>query len=266
MSIFGNQDGDRKKSEQLLEDLKQEIACRDNEIAKLKERIQQLESSQPVPVNSGTPENGAPDGSTAEQSKFEITFPDYTSEFEALKNAISEIKACTDAMRVSVERRETIDENMRSIHKEMERYKADFFAKITQPYLMAMLDLHRRFHETYTYFDHLDNTETDMAELYRKLLKEFKSAIDALANRAYNDFGAEYYEPSSDDRFDPKVMQSMSIISTSNPELHLSISRVLYGGFCNAETGKVIRPARVECYRYVAGEQEQPKQEETANK
>lgn len=266
MSIFGNNNGERQDVSQALEAIKadyerleQELSLRDAEIESLKAELAAYKAQDgqaPVPTEVVTP--------TPETKPVETEQPaavDYTPQIEELKSAIAELKAqserAIDRVIERVEYRNGLDESFRDMHKELDLHKADFFVKIQKPFLMAIMDLHRRFYETYAYFDSLDNTDADMSKLYNDLMQQFKVAIDAISDRAYNEFGVEYFEPKAGDAFDPKMHQAMIIEETSEAENDRHIAKVLYGGFKDIEKEKVLRHARIVCYKYV-----EPKPEE----
>ena len=257
MGLFGNNNESELKSfEQTIERLKSEYATLENdnrskdaEIERLKKIIESMGKTEEIVTPS--PEV-AP-----EETPAPIQGADYTPAFEALPTSINELKeqttaqkALMDEFKVLLSRRDIQDENMRSMHKEMEQYKGNFFAKITQPYMLALLDLHKRFFETYSHFDHLDNNEeSDFTQLYKELLVQFDSAVKAIENRIYNDFGIEYYEPKENDDFNPKAHQAFEIIETDDATLHRKVAKVIYGGFRDLDNDKIIRPARIACYK-----------------
>ena len=80
--------------------------------------------------------------------------------------------------------------------------------------------------------------------------KMIKSAVDALENRIYNDFGVEYYIPQVGDDFNPKEHQAFEVITTENESNNRKVAKVIYGGFRDLESGKILRPARIACYKY----------------
>lgn len=270
MGLFGiNTESDMRGFEQTIERLKAEYAqldqenkSKDAEIERLKKIIEGMghaeekPTPQPevVPEEQPVPTHGA----------------DCAPAIEALNASLAEIKEQTLAQKALMEEfkvllgfRDKQDENMRAMHKELEQYKGDFFVKITQPYLKALLDLHSRFYGTYTFFDKRDNTEGDMSKLYADLLSEFKSAIMALSDRVYNDFGVEYYEPQVGDEFNRKLHQQLmgDTVETNNPEQNGRIAETLCGGFTNVDTEKVVRYARVKVFKYTGEPQATETQE-----
>lgn len=267
MGLFGNNNEHELKSfEQTIERLKSEYAmledenkAKDAEIERLKKVIEGMGSTE----ENTTPTPIVP----AEETPVCTQGVDYAPAFETLNATLNELKeqavaqkALMDEYKVLLGFRERQDENMRAMHKELEQYKGDFFVKITQPYLKALLDLHSRFNNTYTHFDQLDNAECNWEELYGNLMKEFKSAIMALSDRAYNDFGVEYYEPEVGEEFNRKLHQQLQgdSVETTNPELNGKIAKLICGGFVNVDTEKVVRYARVKVYKYT---EEAPKTE-----
>ncbi len=248
MELFGNGESNKPAFEQELETIKAqydafktEAETREKELEELKTRIKELEEKiANAPKSEETTQ--AP-----QQANEDCKCNDTLSQ---IANAIKELMAQSDEFKMLLARRDTQDANMRAMHKEMEDYKKDFYAKITQPYLVAFLDLHRRFFETYSYFDHLDNSpECNMQELYSNLLREFKNAIIAISDRVYNDFGMEYFEPNVNDEFNPKAHQVMEAIETDDETLYRHVAKVIYGGFRNVDTDKIIRQARIACYK-----------------
>lgn len=259
MGIFNNKENEKKSFEQTIESLKsdyaqleQENAVKDKEIEQLKRKIEELSNSNSDTTSEQTiitldpVEKNEP--STSDTTTMQV--PDYAQDFEAIKVAIGEVKELAKELRTQVAQRDAQDENMKEMHKELEKFRSNFYAKITQPYLMAMLDMHKRFFESYAHFDHLDNTEADIAQLYNDLMGQFKSAIDALEGRIYNDFGIEYYLPQVGEEFNPKIHQAFEITTTGIESNDKKIAKVIYGGFRDIDTERILRPARVACYKY----------------
>ena len=258
MSLFNNKENEVRSFEQTIEKLKadyaqleQENASKEEEIKHLKKVIESLNSNQVPKEESVIVEPTSEESQQApENHTIRVETFDYTPALEAIQAAINELKEQSNEMKIQLGRREIQDENVRAMHKELERYKADFFAKVTQPYLIALLDLHKRFYETYSHFDRLDNgDDCDFAKLYRDLLVQFDSAVKAIENRIYNDFGVEYYEPKENDEFNPKAHQAFEVIETTDPALHRKVAKIIYGGFRDLDSDKIIRPARIACYK-----------------
>ena len=256
MNLFGNKETNQKSFDDGIEQIKADYAALKEEIVIKEEKI--IEQQKIIEALREQLEKGNPDTTTpivtveetpAHKEEVTIQMPDYAPALEAIGNNVAALKAQADEIKMLVERREALDENMRAMHKELEQFRGDFYAKITQPHLLAMLDLHKRFFDTHAHFDHLDNTEADMQQLYNNLMNEFMSAINALSNRIYNDFGVEYYEPKENDEFNPREQQPINVVETDDPEKHRKIAKVIYGGFRNIDTGKILRPARIACYK-----------------
>lgn len=260
MGIFSNNENERKSFEEKIDQLRndyealnEEKKAKEEEIAQLKkinEALREALEAQgdtpnevPVPESDPTPEPCKPE--------VQVQVVDCTPALEALATTLKELKAQSDEIKVQVSRRDIQDENVRDMHKELERFRGDFYAKITQPYLMALLELHKRFYNTYTHFDHLDNGDADLTQLYNDLMKEFKIAVQAVADQIYNDFGVEYFEPAVNADFDRREHQVMNMIDTTDAELHHKVAKVFYGGFRNIDTDKILRPARIDCYRLI---------------
>lgn len=255
MSLFGNKDSNQKNFEETIEQLKADYATlmednktKEGKIIEQQKIIEALRSQLEAGQSDTTPIVPTEETPCVKE-KIVTPSTDYMPTLEAIGNSITELKAQSEEIKRYVEDRDAINENMRAMHKELERFRGDFYAKITQPYLMAMLDLHKRFYDAYAHFDQLDNTETDMSALYQNLMREFNSAISALSNRIYNDFGVEYYEPKEGDEFNPKEQQPIQVIETDDHTLHRKVAKVIYGGFRNIDTGKILRPARVASYK-----------------
>lgn len=256
MGLFNNKENESHSFEQIIEKLKVDYAnlekdniAKEEEIRNLKSTIESLKggstSNEKEVVVESIVENEQTTPDTNNQNVI-----DYTPALNAINATLNELKEQSNEMKVQLSRRDIQDENVRAMHKEMERYKADFFAKITQPYLVALLDLHKRFYEAYAYFDRLDNNEeTDFAKLYQELMGQFDSAVKAIENRIYNDFGVEYYEPQENDEFNPKAHQAFEVIETPDAALHRKVAKTVYGGFRDIDSDKIIRPARIVCYK-----------------
>lgn len=256
MGLFTNKESEhsieKNQFEQTIENIKaecekliQENKAKDEEILNLKKTIEALKG-QAVPQEN-TPEQPIV---AEEKPETPVVGTDYAPALEAINASIKELTAKSDELKTMIGYRDIQDENVKAMHKELEKFRGNFYAKITQPYLMAMLDLHKRFFETYAHFDHLDNSEADMSQLYSNLMEQFKSAVDALENRIYNDFGVEYYLPQEGDDFNPKQHQAFEVITTGIETYDKKIAKVIYGGFRDIDTERILRPARIACYKY----------------
>lgn len=256
MGLFTNKESEhsieKNQFEQTIENIKaecekliQENKAKDEEILNLKKTIEALKG-QAVPQEN-TPEQPIV---AEEKPETPVVGTDYAPALEAINASIKELTAKSDELKTMIGYRDIQDENVKAMHKELEKFRGNFYAKITQPYLMAMLDLHKRFFETYAHFDHLDNSEADMSQLYSNLMEQFKSAVDALENRIYNDFGVEYYLPQEGDDFNPKQHQAFEVVTTGIESYDKKIAKVIYGGFRDLDTERILRPARIACYKY----------------
>lgn len=256
MGLFTNKESEhsieKNQFEQTIENIKaecekliQENKAKDEEILNLKKTIEALKG-QAVPQEN-TPEQPIV---AEEKPETPVVGTDYAPALEAINASIKELTAKSDELKTMIGYRDIQDENVKAMHKELEKFRGNFYAKITQPYLMAMLDLHKRFFETYAHFDHLDNSEADMSQLYSNLMEQFKSAVDALENRIYNDFGVEYYLPQEGDDFNPKQHQAFEVVTTGIESYDKKIAKVIYGGFRDIDTERILRPARIACYKY----------------
>lgn len=256
MGLFTNKESEhsieKNQFEQTIENIKaecekliQENKAKDEEILNLKKTIEALKG-QAVPQEN-TPEQPIV---AEEKPETPVVGTDYAPALEAINASIKELTAKSDELKTMIGYRDIQDENVKAMHKELEKFRGNFYAKITQPYLMAMLDLHKRFFETYAHFDHLDNSEADMSQLYSNLMEQFKSAVDALENRIYNDFGVEYYLPQEGDDFNPKQHQAFEVVTTGIESYDKKIAKVIYGGFRDIDTQRILRPARIACYKY----------------
>ena len=188
MNLFGNKETNQKSFDDGIEQIKADYAALKEEIVIKEEKI--IEQQKIIEALREQLEKGNPDTTTpivtveetpAPKEEVTIQMPDYAPALEAIGNNVAALKAQADEIKMLVERREALDENMRAMHKELEQFRGDFYAKITQPHLLAMLDLHKRFFDTHAHFDHLDNTEADMQQLYNNLM-----------NERFVEFNAEY--------------------------------------------------------------------------
>ena len=253
MNIFGIENK-QKPFEETIEQLKanyanleQDNKKKDEEIVRLKSFVESLKGE--------LEKKEIPEQRIEECSTTESKIIDSLSVLDTIGADIKELRMLSDEIKKQLVRRDVQDENVKAMHKELEQYRGDFYSKITKPYLMAMLDLHKRFFIAYAHFDKLDDNKEDTERLYESLKGEFKSAVDALENSIYNSFGVELFEPVEFDEFNPKEHQSIEVINTDNQELHRKIAKVLYGGFRELDSGKILRTARVSCYKYSYSQQ-----------
>lgn len=267
--FFSNNEAEQNAN-QALEALQQSVetmkSAHAEEIQKLYARIEELEAQvasqrannepQPEPTPEVKPETvPAPEPTPAPQPQPEpVPAPavDYTPAFEALTALVKELKAENAELKTLLSFRERLEENAREMHKELEAYKSGFYEKITKPYLKALLELHTRFADVSNHFENVDLSTCDVRETYDRLLGQFKNSVQAIADRVYNDFGVDYFEPEVGDAFDPRQHKATSTVPTDDPEKHRIIIKVLAGGFKDVDGDKIINTARVETYAYVA--------------
>lgn len=252
-SCFFKDKETEQSANQALETLRQSVETMKNaheeEIQKLYARIKELEAqvvsqknnNEPLPEVKPEP---APVPAPAPSA-------DYTPSFDALIALIKELKAENAELKVLVGARDRLEESVRDMHKELEVYKSGFYEKLTKPYLKALLELHTRFADVSNHFENVDLSTCDVRETYDNLLEQFKNAVQAIADRVYNDFGIDYFEPEVGDAYDPRQHKAMRVVNTDDPEKHRVIIKVLVGGFKDVDSDKVVSTARVETYSYV---------------
>ena len=267
-SIFFSNNEAEQSANQALEALQQSVEtmkiAHAEEIKKLYARIEELEAqvatqktnTEPEPTPEPQPEvkpepvpEPAPAPAPETQSAPAV---DYTPQFEALTALVKELKAENAELKTLVGFRDRLEESVRDMHKELETYKGGFYEKITKPYLKALLELHTRFADVANHFENVDLSTCDVRETYDRLLGQFKNSVQAIADRVYNDFGIDYFEPEVGQLYDPRQHKAMRVVNTDDPEKHRVIIKVLAGGFKDVDTDKVISTARVETYSYVA--------------
>ena len=269
-SIFFSNNEAEQSANQALEALQQSVEtmkiAHAEEIQKLYARIEELEAqvaqqktnTEPEPTPEPQPEvkpEPTPEPEPAPAPAPE-TQPapavDYAPQFEALTALVKELKAENAELKTLVGFRDRLEESVRDMHKELETYKGGFYEKITKPYLKALLELHTRFADVANHFENVDLSTCDVRETYDRLLGQFKNSVQAIADRVYNDFGIDYFEPEVGQLYDPRQHKAMRVVNTDDAEKHRVIIKVLAGGFKDVDTEKVISTARVETYSYVA--------------
>ncbi len=267
-SIFFSNNEAEQSANQALEALQQSVEtmkiAHAEEIQKLYARIEELEAqvaqqktnTEPEPTPEPQPEvkpepTPAP---TPEPAPIPEPAPavDYTPQFEALTALVKELKAENAELKTLVGFRDRLEESVRDMHKELDAYKSGFYEKITKPYLKALLELHTRFADVANHFENVDLSTCDVRETYDRLLGQFKNSVQAIADRVYNDFGIDYFEPEVGQLYDPRQHKAMRVVNTDDAEKHRVIIKVLAGGFKDVDSDKVISTARVETYTYVA--------------
>ena len=271
-SIFFSNNEAEQSANQALEALQQSVEtmkiAHAEEIQKLYARIEELEAqvatqkSNPAPEEKPEPEtvpNPEPTPTPApapapapEAQPAPTSAVDYAPQFEALTALVKELKAENAELKTLVGFRDRLEESVRDMHKELETYKGGFYEKITKPYLKALLELHTRFADVANHFENVDLSTCDVRETYDRLLGQFKNSVQAIADRVYNDFGIDYFEPEVGQLYDPRQHKAMRVVNTDDAEKHRVIIKVLAGGFKDVDTDKVISTARVETYSYVA--------------
>ena len=267
-SIFFSNNEAEQSANQALEALQQSVEtmkiAHAEEIQKLYARIEELEAqvatqktnTEPEPTPEPQPEvkpEPAPEPAPAPAPETQpAPAVDYAPQFEALTALVKELKAENAELKTLVGFRDRLEESVRDMHKELETYKGGFYEKITKPYLKALLELHTRFADVANHFENVDLSTCDVRETYDRLLGQFKNSVQAIADRVYNDFGIDYFEPEVGQLYDPRQHKAMRVVNTDDAEKHRVIIKVLAGGFKDVDTEKVISTARVETYSYVA--------------
>ena len=267
-SIFFSNNEAEQSAKQALEALQQSVetmkSAHEEEIKKLYARIEELEAqvaqqktnTEPEPTPEPQPEvkpEPAPEPAPAPAPETQpAPAVDYAPQFEALTALVKELKAENAELKTLVGFRDRLEESVRDMHKELETYKGGFYEKITKPYLKALLELHTRFADVANHFENVDLSTCDVRETYDRLLGQFKNSVQAIADRVYNDFGIDYFEPEVGQLYDPRQHKAMRVVNTDDQEKHRVIIKVLAGGFKDVDTDKVISTARVETYSYVA--------------
>ena len=265
-SIFFSNNEAEQSANQALEALQQSVETMKishaEEIQKLYARIEELEAqvaqqktnTEPEPTPEPQPEvkpEVKPEPAPAPETQ-PAPAVDYAPQFEALTTLVKELKAENAELKTLVGFRDRLEESVRDMHKELETYKGGFYEKITKPYLKALLELHTRFADVANHFENVDLSTCDVRETYDRLLGQFKNSVQAIADRVYNDFGIDYFEPEVGQLYDPRQHKAMRVVNTDDQEKHRVIIKVLAGGFKDVDTDKVISTARVETYSYVA--------------
>ena len=265
-SIFFSNNEAEQSANQALEALQQSVEtmkiAHAEEIQKLYARIEELEAqvaqqktnTEPEPTPEPQPEvKPEPEPAPAPAPETQpAPAVDYAPQFEALTALVKELKAENAELKTLVGFRDRLEESVRDMHKELETYKGGFYEKITKPYLKALLELHTRFADVANHFENVDLSTCDVRETYDRLLGQFKNSVQAIADRVYNDFGIDYFEPEVGQLYDPRQHKAMRVVNTDDQEKHRVIIKVLAGGFKDVDTDKVISTARVETYSYVA--------------
>lgn len=267
-SIFFSNNDAEQSANQALEALQQSVEtmkiAHAEEIQKLYARIEELEAqvaqqktnTEPEPTPEPQPEvkpEPTPEPTPAPAPETQpAPAVDYAPQFEALTTLVKELKAENAELKTLVGFRDRLEESVRDMHKELEAYKSGFYEKITKPYLKALLELHTRFADVANHFENVDLSTCDVRETYDRLLGQFKNSVQAIADRVYNDFGIDYFEPEVGQLYDPRQHKAMRVVNTDDAEKHRVIIKVLAGGFKDVDSDKVISTARVETYTYVA--------------
>ncbi len=243
-----------QSANQALEALQQSVETMKNaheeEIKKLYARIEELEAQVASQKSNNEPQpevNPEPASVPAPAPSI-----DYAPSFDALTALIKELKAENAELKALVGFRDRLEESVLNMHKELEVYKSGFYEKITKPYLKALLELHTRFADVSNHFENVDLSTCDVRDTYDNLLAQFKNSVQAIADRVYNDFGIDYFEPEVGDAYDPRQHKAMRVVPTEDAEKHRVIIKVLAGGFKDVDSDKVVSTARVETYSYVA--------------
>ena len=267
-SIFFSNNDAEQSANQALEALQQSVEtmkiAHAEEIQKLYARIEELEAqvaqqktnTEPEPTPEPQPEvkpEPTPEPTPAPAPETQpAPAVDYAPQFEALTTLVKELKAENAELKTLIGFRDRLEESVRDMHKELEAYKSGFYEKITKPYLKALLELHTRFADVANHFENVDLSTCDVRETYDRLLGQFKNSVQAIADRVYNDFGIDYFEPEVGQLYDPRQHKAMRVVNTDDQEKHRVIIKVLAGGFKDVDSDKVISTARVETYTYVA--------------
>ncbi len=133
---------------------------------------------------------------------------------------------------------------IRELHDELQKYKRGLIEEISKQYLSDIINIYQRVSDTFEHF--AVNTDQELVDRQRKLKENtLLYIIDLLEN----EYSVEAYDVEVGTRYLPKEHKAVCSIDTDDNLQAGTIAEVLAKGFRNSETGRVIRPARVNVYK-----------------
>lgn len=133
---------------------------------------------------------------------------------------------------------------IRDLHDELQKYKRGLIDDISKQYISDIINIYQRVSDTFVHF----SISTD-AEISNKQIKLEENTLLYITDLLENEYSVEAYDVEVGTRYLPKEHKAMRSIDTDNASQAGTVAEVLSKGFRNSETGRVIRPARVNVYK-----------------
>ena len=176
----------------------------------------------------------------------EVSIPDYSPQFEAIKSEMAQIKeSYADLVRK--------DELFNAMHKELDGLRNDVYSKLTRPYKVSIISLYDSIVSTYNYY----KERKDEDGSYERLMKQLNNYILSIIDMLCDEYNLDSYEAAEGEPFDRKLHKTMNVVDTDEPEKHGTVAKVLQCGFKytafdavkGVEREVIFRPAIVDTYK-----------------
>ena len=136
----------------------------------------------------------------------------------------------------------------KQLHEELQKYKTGLRKEMISPLLKFIIREYDRAAQQYDYYRRKSDNEPQ-SELFVKLLKEFNiislSLLDLL-----NDYGITPFEVEEGADYSSTEHKIVKVVETDTESLDRKIADYLLCGFRDVETGRLLRQAEINIYKF----------------
>ncbi|MDE7408310.1 MAG: hypothetical protein K2M76_07810, partial [Muribaculaceae bacterium] len=136
---------------------------------------------------------------------------------------------------------------IKDLHAALQEQQSDFLAKMIKPYMMSVVKIHDRLLATERYV--LKPEVINAPDAVQTMVKKIGADRQMVADLLEDDYSLEYFEPSVGDAYDTKAHNAIQSLEPPVAELGSTVAECRQGGFRDACTGKVVKPAVIVVYK-----------------
>jgi molecular chaperone GrpE (heat shock protein) len=138
----------------------------------------------------------------------------------------------------------------KELHEELQKYRAGLRREILMPLLKNIMKWQSKIVDMQTYYgEKAKETESDNADLFSKLLNEYKNLSFGLLDLLY-DYDIEPFEPKEGEEYQPKIHKSIHNFLVDDASKDHTIASCQGAGFIDVTSGRMLKQAEVTVYKY----------------
>jgi molecular chaperone GrpE (heat shock protein) len=134
-----------------------------------------------------------------------------------------------------------------NLHDELQKYKSGLRMEFVSPLLKSIIREYDRATQQYAFYLQKSQAEPQ-SELFVKLLKEFNFTALSLLD-ILDDYNYVPFEVQEDEEYNTREHKITKVIETDDAASDRKIAKCLACGFCDSESGRLIRQAEVTIYK-----------------